>query len=193
MVNSVREPSGVKGVVWNKRLCKWVVRAGKVGLGHYASKRLAVEVRTVADTEGVEAALRMWREQRETNEVEGKAKAVEHLKARRAALVAAQGHPYTMLYPHAAASLGETVRYKGQLFRCDRPLEVISGRAKVPIIVDVWASHCVTCGALYSFRLLPKRDGSPEPFWPVRRCETHKRMGARVNPAKMHRNAGAQP
>ncbi len=174
-------------------MLKWVVRLGKVELGRYARREKAVEVRAVAEQQGIDAALALWRAQRVLNEVEGKAKAAQWMQGRRETLVAAQGHPYGMAYPHAAASLGETVRYKGQAFRCDGPLEVVSGRAGHLIVVDVWVSHCATCGALYSFRLLPRRDGQPEPFWPVRRCADHKRMGARVNPATMHRNAGAQP
>jgi hypothetical protein len=186
--------SAVRGVSWSKRLKAWVARITRDGetveLGKYARRGEAERVRTVADKEGVAAALAIWEQSKPERIAKGKARTLDRLQATRDAKIERNGHPFTMVYPFVAALMGETVAYKGQMFRCDR-VEERETRAGRVALIDVWVSHCATCGALYTFGLNPKRDGRVEPFWPIRRCETHRRRGARVDPATMSRDAAA--
>lgn len=186
--------SAVRGVSWSKRQKAWVARITRNGktveLGRYARRRDAERVRAVADQEGIEAALAVWQGFKPERQERGKAAALERLQALRDEKIRRNGHAFEMLYPFVAAMLGETVAYRGQRFRCDH-VEERETRAGTVAVIDVWVSHCATCGRLYTFGMNPKRDGRPVPFWPVRRCETHRRKGKRVAPAEMHRLAAA--
>ena len=196
-MTSADRKTKVKGLHWSPAKQRWVLRCRQEGkrveVGQFKTLAKAREALERVQAGDIDAARVMYGAEKAQNVEREKVAALERLASRRAEKIARDGHAYTLAYPHVEAALGGTVSYKGQLFRCVEQRETISGRAKLPIVVDVWWAHCAVCGTVFEFLLLPKRDGSQEPFWPVRRCETHRQMGKPVNVAKMHRNAAAQP
>ena len=187
----------MKGVHWSAAKQRWVVRCVSDGkrldLGQFKHVETARAARSLADAGDIAGARALYEVEKARNAERERVASLERLSERRARKIERDGHPYAMLYPHHQAMSGEVVAYKGQKFRCLGPRETVSGRAGHLIVVDVWRSHCATCGVPYTFQLLPKRDGQEGPFWPVRRCETHKKAGMAVSSAKLHRNAASLP
>lgn len=66
--------------------------------------------------------------------------------------------------------------YQGQFYEFVgfRPHVCRDGRE---IELEVWQSHCATCGAPFSFS---RPGNSQKPFAPNRRCAAHKARGVKV-------------
>jgi hypothetical protein len=187
----------VKGAFWSKAKSRWVVRLWRDGerheIGQFKTQIRARNAYDLAAAGDMDAARGLYEvEKRENIEREREA-SKERLAARRAEKILRDGHPYAMLYPFAEVEAKATVRYRGQLFQSLGQCETVSGRNRHRINVDLWETCCATCGAPFVFNLLPKRDGSTVPFWPVRRCETHRRAGASVRAGKLHWRAAVGP
>lgn len=194
---STARTTKVKGLHWSPAKQRWVLRSRQDGkrveVGQFKTLVKAREALAFVQAKDLVAARALYEAEKAANQDVEKDAALERLAARRAEKIARDGHPYTMTYPHREAATGGTVVYNGQMFRCIEQRETISGRAKLPIVVDVWRAFCAVCGDPFMFQLLPKRDEKMEPFWPVRRCETHRQRGRPVNNAKMNPTAREQP
>lgn len=196
-MNLKRGKRAQPGLFWSPAKRRWVVRvkAGneRVDVGQFKTLDKARQAAAMAAVGDLDVARSLYEAEKAVNLAEEKEASKARLLARREEKIARDGHPYEMLYPHDEAKAGVVVTYKGQRFRCVAQRETVSARRGLPIVVDVWRSHCATCGVPYEFQLLPKRDGRPIPFWPVRRCETHKRPGTRIDSRKLHAHVAREP
>lgn len=183
-----------QGAFWSKAKGRWVVRVRQDGkrveVGQFKTKARAEAVYAMAIVGDLDAARDVYEREKAENIAAEAIAAKERLAARREAKRLRDGHPYAMTYPFDEVQALAAVRYRGQVFQSLGQFETVSSRRKARITVDLWTTHCAVCGEPFEFRLLPKRDGQkPVPFWPVRRCETHRRAGASVRGATVHRRA----
>jgi hypothetical protein len=67
-------------------------------------------------------------------------------------------------------------KYKGQRYeRVDTVTHVKLDGTAMPL--QVWRSHCATCGEEFEFMTTTRRHNLR---WPRRRCQEHRRPGVRV-------------
>ena len=70
----------------------------------------------------------------------------------------------------------KAVVYDHQRYECvgTEPYTRLNG---TPTTLEIWQSHCVTCGQQFRF----KRASRAKQFYPNRRCPAHRRRGVRLS------------
>lgn len=86
-------------------------------------------------------------------------------------------------YPYLAVDLQSPVVYRDQLFYPGGQKEIPSNRNPARRVrVDCWSTHCAECGVLFGFYTVPRDEGKPFGF--LRRCETHRAKGRKIDMQK---------
>ena len=84
--------------------------------------------------------------------------------------------------PHGA---GDLVAYRGQVYKYEGLVGKVTKAGKHYLAAS-WSTHCADCGRQFGFLQTTGVDS----FWPLRRCDNHRKKGSKVRRVHVDAKAG---